>query len=291
MLCFGSPGNLKSRVNLFFEAMRQLGYVEGRNVRYEMRYANGQRDLLPGLATELVAKGPDVIVSGSTFATPPLMQATKTIPIVMVTAEEALAMSRQPTRPAPNVTGTVNNALEQVPRSFQLTASVVPNLARVAALVAPTNAAYLAYRSTLESGARAARLHLELVEVPTRNDLKRAVERAASIAQAMVVMSDADFYNQRRTIVELAMINRIPAMYPQRGYVEAGGLMSYGQSSEHGFIRAAAFVDRILKGAKPADVPLELPSKVEFAINRYTASNIRLTIPPEVLKRADRVVG
>src|SRR2546425_1144838 len=121
MLCFGSPGNLKSRVNLFFEAMRQLGYVEGRNVRYEMRYGNGQRDLLLDLATELVAKGPDVIVSGSTFVTPPLMQATKTIPIVMVTAEEALATSRQPTRPAPNVTGTVNNALEQVPRSFQLT--------------------------------------------------------------------------------------------------------------------------------------------------------------------------
>ena len=104
-------------------------------------------------------------------------------------------------------------------------------------------------------------------------------------------MSDADFYNQRRTIVELAMINRIPAMYPQRGYVEAGGLMSYGQSSEHGFIRAAAFVDRILKGEKPADMPLEMPTKVEFAINRYTATNMGLSIPPEVLKRADRVVG
>jgi putative ABC transport system substrate-binding protein len=290
-LCFGSPGNLRTRVDAFVEGMRRLGYVDGRDVRYEFRYGNGQRDLLAGLARDIVAGKPDVIVCGSTLTTPPLIEATKTIPLVMVTAEEALVTARNPTRPAPNVTGTVNNALEQIPRSLQHAHAVVPGLTRFAALINPGNPAHVAYRSALEAAARNLRVAIEHIEARARSELDRAVDRAASTGQALVVMSDATLYDDRRAIVELAMVNRIPAMYPQRGYVEAGGLMSYGQNIEAGFARAANFVDRILKGAKPADLPLELPAKVEFTVNRYTAANLGLKIPEDVLKRADRVVG
>jgi len=291
VLCFGSPGNLKSRMDAFLAGMRQLGYVDGRNVRYDTQYANGQRDLLRGLAREVVAPDPAVIVSGSTLVTPALIEATRTIPIVMVTAEEALATTRQPTRPAPNVTGTVNNALEQVPRTLAHLVAAVRGLTRVAALVNPSNAAHAPYRGAIESAARAARVRCDFVEAPAKPDIQRAVERAASLAQALMVMSDADFYDERRNIAELMMVNRIPAIFPQRGYVDAGGLMSYGYNAEQGFARAADFVDRILKGAKAADVPLEWPAKAEFVINRYVATNLGIKIPPEVLKRADRVVG
>ena len=290
-LCYGSPGNLKTRLDAFVAAMRQLGYVEGRNVQYEIRYGNGQRDLLPGLAAELVAAKPDVIVSGSTLTTAPLMAATRTIPIVMVSAEEALAASRIPTRPAPNVTGTVNNALEQVPRSLSHLVLALPDTAHVVALLNPSNSAHDVYRAAVDSAARAARLRCELVEVAMREELPKAMARAAGLGQALLVMSDAAFYDERRGIVELAMVQHLPVMYPQRGYVEAGGLMSYGQNIEQGFARAADFVDRILKGAAPSDLALERPTKVEFAINRYTATNLGITISPEAIKRADRIVG
>jgi putative ABC transport system substrate-binding protein len=290
-LCFGSPGNAKTRMDAFYAGMRQLGYVEGRGVRYDARYANGQRDLLAGLAAGIVARKPDVIVSGSTLVTPPLMQATAAIPIVMVTAEEALATTRIPTRPAPNVTGTVNNALEQVPRTLTHLVSVVQGATHIAVLLNTSNAAHGPYRAAIESAARAARLRCDFIEAPAKSDIQRAIERAAATAPAMMVTSDAAFYDERRSIAELAMMNRIPVIYPQRGYVDAGGLMSYGYNAEQGFARAADFVDRLLKGAKPADLPLEWPSKGELVINRYAAANLGLAIPPEVLKRADRVVG
>ena len=291
-LCFGSPGALKPRIAAFVERMRQLGYVENHTVRYEFRYANGQRDLLAGLAQELAAMKPDVIVSGSVLTTAPLMQATTAIPIVMVSAEEALGTSRQPVRPAANVTGTINNALESVPRSLYHLAAMLPGLARVAALVNASNAAHAAYRATLEGAARAARVRCEFLETSAgTQDLAHAVERAAASAQAMLVMSDDTFYDERHAIVELAVMNRVPAMYPRRGYVDVGGLMSYGPNIEEGFAHAADFVDRIFKGAKPAELPLERPSKPELTINRYTAANLGIAIPADLLKHADRVVG
>lgn len=290
-LCYGSPGNLRTRIDAFLASMRLLGYVDGRNVRYDLRYGNGQRDLLPALAQEIVAANPDVILSGSTLATPPLMAATSTIPIVMVTAEEALAATRMPTRPAPNVTGTVNNALEQIPRSLSHLVLALPGTAHVTLLLNPANSAHEVYRATMESAARTARLRFDAIQASTRDELPRAIARAAGTAQALVLMSDATFYDERRGIVEQAMVHHVPVMYPQRGYVEAGGLMSYGQNIEQGFARAADFVDRVLKGAKAADLALERPTKVEFAINRYTATNLGIAISPEALKRADRVVG
>ncbi len=291
-LCFGSPGALKPRVTAFVERMRQLGYMENRTVRYELRHANGQRDLLSGLAKGLVSVKPDVIVSGSVLATKPLMQATATIPIVMVSSEEeVLVASRQPTRPAANVTGTINNALEGVARSLYHLAAMVPGLARIAALVNPANAAHAAYHAALEAAARAARIRCEFIEASAPQDLARAVERAVATAQAMTVMSDDTFYDERHGIVELAVMNRIPTMYPRRGYVDVGGLMSYGPSIEEGFARAADFVHRIFKGAKPADLPLERPSKAELTVNRYAAANLGISIPANLLKHADRVVG
>lgn len=291
VLCYGSPGNLRTRIGAFLAAMRQLGYVEGGNVRCEIRYANGQRDLLPALAAELLAAKPDVIVSGSTLATPPLIAATKTVPIVMVTAEEALAATRTPTRPAPNVTGTVNNALEQVPRALSHLVLALPGTARLVALLNPSNAAHDVYRATVDAAARAAKLRCDVVQAAAREELPKAIARAAAMGQALLVMSDAAFYDERRGIVELAMVQHLPVMYPQRGYVEAGGLMSYGQNIEQGFARAADFVDRILKGSAPSELALERPTKVEFAINRYTATNLGITISSEAIKRADRVVG
>src|SRR5262249_36951678 len=154
---------------------------------------------------------PDAIVSGSVLTTKPLMQATATIPIVMVSSEEELlAASRQPVRPAPNVTGTINNALEGVPRSLYHLTAMAPGLARMAALVNPANAAHAAYHSTLEAAARAARLRCEFVEASAPQDLARAVERAATTGRAMMVMSDDTFYDERHGIVELAVMNRIP---------------------------------------------------------------------------------
>jgi putative ABC transport system substrate-binding protein len=291
---FGSAPNARGRTEAFQKGMRELGYVEGTNVRYEWRSANGQPDLLRRMAAETVRERPDVIVSTSTLTTQALFAATRSIPIVMGAVEDPVASGfvKSLARPETNVTGLTSNVLTQVGRFVELLAMAVPRLPRLAALTNPDNATYDPFRKRLDSIARAGRMRLVLVDATGGREIEHAMRKAAAErASGMVVMSDGNFYTERATIAELAAKFRIPAIYPQQGYVDAGGLMSYGQNLEYNFFRAASFVDRILKGAKPADLPVEQPANYELVVNREAARAIEIELPQELLRRADKVIG
>jgi putative ABC transport system substrate-binding protein len=195
-------------------------------------------------------------------------------------------------RPETNVTGLTANVLNQVPRFVEFLALAVPGITKAAALTNPTNVTHDPYRKRLDSTARAMKLRLMLLDATDAREIERAFRRAAAErVGGMVVMSDGSFYTERATITELAAKFRIPAIYPQQGYADAGGLMSYGQKLEYNFFRAATYVDKILKGAKPAELPVEQPANYELVVNRDAASAIDLTLPPELLRRADKVIG
>ena len=294
ILTYGSASNARSRSEAFQRGMRDLGYVEGRNVRYEWRSANGQPDLLRDLALELSRRDVDVIVSSSTGTTDALLQATKSIPIVMTTVDDPVARGfvRSLARPGSNVTGLTTNILDHVAKFLDLLASAVSGLTTAAALMNPANSIYRPYRTRLEAAARASRVRLVVLEATTPGEIERAFGRAAADrVGGVVVMSDRFLYSERIYIAELAARLRLPAIYPQQGYSDAGGLMSYGQNSEDNYFRASAYVDKILKGAKPAVLPIEQSSNFELVINRDAARAIGLALPQELLRRARRVIG
>ena len=291
---YGSRFNARSRTDALLKAMRELGYEEGKNVQYVWRFANGQPDLLRELAIEMSREKLDVIVSASTLTTDALLQATSTIPIVMATVEDPVISGfvKSLARPETNVTGLTANAIEQVPRHMELLLKVAPGLGKVAALVNPGNAIYAAYRSRLEWAARSARVRLIMMDASNYRDIEGAFRSlAAAPVGGLIVMSDGTFYTERNTIAELAARYRIPAVYPQQGYVDAGGLMSYGQNLEGNYTRAAAYVDRILKGEKPSEMPIEQPANNELVVNRNAARSLGLTLSPDLVKRANKVIG
>ena len=291
---FGSRYNARSRTDAFIKAMRELGYEEGRNVQYEWRFANGQPDLLRDLALEISRDSVDVVVSAATITTEALLQSTSSVPIVMASVEDPVISGfvKSLARPETNVTGLTSNALEQIPRHMEFLMKAVPSLAKAAALVNPSNAIYAAYRARLEAAARAARVRLTLMDATTYRDIERVFTGlATSPVGGLIVMSDGSFYTERNTITELAARFRIPAIYPQRGFAEAGGLMSFGQNLEYNYARAASFVDRILKGANPAEMPVEQPVNFELVINRNAARSLGLALPADLLKRAQKIIG
>jgi putative ABC transport system substrate-binding protein len=293
-LTFGSPYNARSRAEAFRKGMRELGYEEGTNVRYEWRSANGQADLLREMALALSREKVDVIVSSSSTTTEALVQATKTIPIVMATCEDPVVSGfvRSLAHPEANVTGFSDNALDQLPRHMELLAKAVPSLTRAAALMNPSNSIYAAYRSRLEAAAKALRVQLVVVDAANSRDIDRAFsELEAQRIDALVVMSDGFFYTDRTTITELANRFRVPAIYPHQGYTEAGGLMSYGPNIDYNYFHAATFVDKILRGARPADLPIEQPANQELIVNRGAARSIGLALPADLVKRARKVIG
>ena len=293
ILTYGSRANFRTRAEAFFSAMRALGYDDGRNVQYLWTSANGQDDLLQAFARDLARNPPDVVLSASALTTKVLQQATRTIPIVMAASEDPVleGFVKSLAQPGTNITGISGSVLEHIPRHLDLLAEVAPRTRRIVALLNPANPTYAAYRSRLEAAIRPPR-RIAVVEARNRGDIDRVFDRRArpEDPEGLLVMNDPILYTERRTITEGAARLRQAAIYPLRGFVEAGGLMSFGPNPEASFMRAAWFVDRILKGARPAELPVEPAPRIELVLNRDAARSVGVTLPPELLKQAATVI-
>jgi len=276
----------------FKQGLRERGYIEGKNIYLEYRYAEGHYDRLPGLAADLVRDKVDVIVTTSSISARAVRQATRTIPIVMASGspvERGLAESFS--KPGGNVTGLSVFALELSGKRLELLKETVPKMTRVAALWSSSeNESVLGFKET-QDAAKVLSLRIQSVELSDAGEMEKTFTELIKmrVDALLVVLSPLVTLNSRR-IVELALKQRLPGMYPTRQFVEEGGLMGYGPLLGDLYRRAATYVDKILKGAKPGDLPIEQPTKFELVINLRTAKQIGLTIPPNVLARADKVI-
>jgi len=288
-----SPSGISARSEAFRQGLRELGYVEGKNIVIEYRYAEGKLDLLPALAAELVRLKVDVIVTAGPAATRPAREATSTIPIVMGFDNDPIGNGfvSSLARPGGNITGLSSLAPEISGKQVELLKEIVPRLSRVAVLGNSTTPGNAQALKEIELAAGALKVQLQYLGVLATKDIETAF-RAASKgrAGAVLVLPSPLATRQRAQIAGLAAKSRLPAIYPQSDYMDAGGLMFYGPSLTVLFRRAATYVDKILKGGKPADIPVEQPMKFEFIINLKAAKQIGLMIPPNVLARADRVI-
>jgi len=283
---------ITARTEAFRQGLRELGYVEGKNIVLEYRSAEGKFDRLPKLAAELVHLNVDVIVSAGGTVTRSAKEATATIPIVMAFDNDPVGNGfvASLARPGGNVTGLSNLSSELSGKRLELLKEIVPRLSRVAVLGNSTNPGNAQALRETELAARAFGVQLQYLDVPGPKDIETAFREASKgRADAVLVLPSSVATSQRKQIADLAIKNRLPAIYLPE-FVDAGGLMSYGASSTDLFRRAATYVDKILKGAKPADLPVQQPIKFEFVINLKTAKQIGLTIPQSVLYRADKVI-
>jgi len=281
------------QVEAFRQGLRDLGYIEGKNILIEYRHTEGKPDRLPALAAELVRLKVDVIVVSGALATSAAKKATSEIPIVMAVAGDPVGSGHIASlgRPGGNITGLTNLAPELGGKRLELLKEVIPGLSRVAIVSDPTNPIFKLQLSEVESAAQALNLQLQILEVREPNDFERAFGAAKKArAGAVGTLASAFLGAHRQKLVDFAEKNGLPAMYHNSGFVEDGGLMSYGVNNTDLYRRAATYVDKILKGAKPADLPVEQPTKFEFVINLKTAKQIGITIPPNVLARADKVI-
>jgi putative ABC transport system substrate-binding protein len=279
----------------FRQGLRDLGYVEGRNVVIEYRDAEGKPERLPALAAELVALKVDVLVAQPTVTALAAKRATRTIPIVFPVAEPVTSgLVTSLARPGGNITGLSSLAPEMGGKALELLKQAVPGVIRVAVLWDPgafPDGTTKELRKEVEGAARALGVRLQFIEARGPEDFDRAFsEVTRARAGALTVLGGSMFFSQRRRLVDLAAKNGLPVVYPARESVEAGGLMAYGPSVPDLFRRAATYVDRILKGAKPGDLPVEQPTQFELVINLKTAKALGLTIPPSLLQRADQVI-
>jgi putative tryptophan/tyrosine transport system substrate-binding protein len=280
----------------FLQGLRDLGYVEGRTVVIEWRFDEEKLERLPALAAELVALKVDVIVTGSTPTAVAAKQATKTIPIVFAAVADPVAdgLVTSLARPGGNVTGSSTLAPELVGKRLEYLKQVVPEVTRVAVLWQPGYLPEPTEKDLLkaaEAAARALGVRLQFVEARGPADFDRAFsDMTRARAGAMTVLPSSMFFLERSRLADLVAKNRLPAVYGFKEAVHAGGLMSYGPDIAYMFRRLATYVDKILKGAKPADLPVEQPTKFELVINLKTAKALGLTIPQSVLGRADQVI-
>jgi putative ABC transport system substrate-binding protein len=280
----------------FRQGLRDLGYVEGRSVVIEYRFAEGKFERFPALAAELVALKVDVIVAPGTPAALAAKQATRTLPIVFPVAVDPVqsGLVASLARPGGNVTGLSALIPELVGKCLEQLTQAVPGVSRVAVLWQPGGIDERTEQDQLkgaEVAARALGVRLQFVEARGPADLDRAFsDMTRARAGALTVLTSVMFVNERRRLVDLAAKNRLPAVYAQREFVDTGGLMAYGPNLADLFRRAATYVDKILKGAKPGDLPVEQPTKFELAINLKTAKALGLTMPPSLLQRADEVI-
>jgi len=282
-----------ARIEAFRQGLHELGYVEGKNIVIESRNAEGKLDRLSHVAAELVRLKVDVIVTSSPAPTRAAKQATLTIPIVFAQDSDPVASGfvASLARPGGNITGLSTLAPELSGKRLELLKEVVPKLSRVAVLGTSTSPSTAPTLKETELAAGASKVQLQYLDVLDPKDIETAFRTAAKgRADAVLVLAGPVVFFQRTQIAELAVKSRLPAIYPQTEFTEAGGLMYYGANTPDMYRRAATFVDKILKGAKPADLPVEQPTKFEFIINLKAAKQIGLTIPPNVLARADRVI-
>jgi ABC-type uncharacterized transport system substrate-binding protein len=293
VLCAGTAQGLERYLASFREAMQQLGYVEGSNVHFEFRFADGYLDRLPDLANELVRLNPSVIVSTPLPAHLAARKATSAIPIVMATGADpaGFGLVASLSHPGGNVTGLANFAEMLAPKQIDLLREMVPHLARFGLLVNVTNQLHVPQLRETKIAADAAGILLVPVEVSSPDKLDPAFGTfATERVEALLVPPDTTFYSRRRQIADLAATARLPAIYGYREHVEVGGLMSYGPDIRDQYRRAAIYVDKILKGAQPAELPVQQPTKIELVINLRTAKALGLTLLPTLLARADEVI-
>ena len=289
----GGFPSARQNVDVFLRGLSDLGYVEGKNIGIADRYGEGNVDRLPQLATELVRLNVSVILAGGTVPALAAKQATKTIPIVFVNVADPLSVGlvMSLARPGGNITGmsTINSELTS--KRLGLLKESVATVSRVAFLHNPSDASNVIFLKQLQSSARGMGLTIRLSEVRDPTDFDRAFSAMAREGvNGLMVAAGTLTSTHRKRIVDLALKSRIPAMYGERSFVEVGGLMSYAANFVEQYRRAAVYVDKVLKGTKPADIPVEQPTKFELVINLKTAKQIGLTIPQSVLYQADKVI-
>jgi putative ABC transport system substrate-binding protein len=281
------------RYAVFVDAMRRLGYVEGRNLVIEARFADGKGERLAELADELLRLKVDVIVATGTPVYATLKRATTTVPVVITVSPDPVVdgIAASLAHPGANFTGLSTGNLELYPKYIELMKLAVPKLSRIALMWNSENTAHPAGMKAMRSTTKRAGLSPIEVNAPTPEEIERGfASMARQRADAVVILNDTFFIQQFDQIASLALKYRLASLYGGLEYAEAGGFMGYGQKVIDNFGSAAIYVDKILKGARPGDLPIEQPMRVELAINRRTAKAIGLTIPPELLLRADKVI-
>jgi ABC-type uncharacterized transport system substrate-binding protein len=277
----------------FLEALRKLGFVEGKNMAFEYRSDEGREERLPELVTELVRLKVDVIVAPGIGAARAVREATKTIPIIYMGSGDPVAsgLAASLARPGGNVTGITTLGVELTAKRLELIKESFPSVSRVALLTRSADAVTDPRVKETQDASQPLGLKLQIVQVKGANDFDKAFSAIIKEqAGAVVERPSGLFHTNRKRIVEFANQKRLPSIFHSRDFVDAGGLMCYGESTAESLRRVASYVDKILKGAKPADLPVEQPTKFELVINLKTAKQIGLTIPPNVLARADRVI-
>jgi len=292
-LSAASASSISARSEAFRQGLRELGYVEGQNLVIEYRYAEGKLDRLRELAAELVRLPVDVILSAGPTVTRPAQEATSTIPIVMAFDSDPVGSGfvASLARPGGNITGLSTLSPEITGKQLELLKEIVPTLSRVAVLGNSLTAGNAQVLRETETTAQALRVQLQYIDMPGLKDIEPAFRDVSQArADAILMLNNPLVTAQRTQTADLAVKSRLPAIYVATEFVEAGGLMSYGVNINDLFRRAATYVDKILKGANPGELPVEQPIKFELVINLKTAKQIGLTIPPNVLAGADRVI-
>ena len=283
----------EARIEAFRQGLRKFGYTEGKTIAIDYRFAEGRSERLHDLAIELVHLNVDIIIARAIPGAVAAEQATTAIPIVFVGIADAVAarLIASLAHPGGNITGLTSLAPELSGKRLELLKETFPKVSRVAVLRNPSNPGDPILWNETQAASQTLGLQLQSLEVRSPKDLEDAFESATRAGtQALVTLTDPLLQSHRKQIVDFAAKSRLPAIYPDSEYVEAGGLMSYAANALEFYARAATYVDRILKGAKPADLPVEQPTKFELVINLKTAKQIGLTIPQSVLYRADRVI-
>ena len=289
----GSPPSNSPSWQAFLQGLREFGYVEGRNITIERRFAEGNAERLPALAAELVRLNVDVIVTIGIPSIHAARNATRTIPIVMLEVGNPVGdgLVASLARPGGNVTGLSNSALDLVPKRMELLKECVPKVSRVAVLVSATLANRDVFLKATQDSAQALGLKLQVLQPNAASDLEAAfAAMTREHADGLQVIPDPLTVGRAKEIVALAIKHRLPGIYPYRQHAELGGLVSYGANPPEMYRRSASFIDKILKGTKPADLPVEQPTKFELVINLKTAKALGLTIPQSLLLRADQVI-
>jgi putative ABC transport system substrate-binding protein len=296
---FLALGSRSAGTDPFLQGLNDLGYVEGQNIKVEYRFAEGKEERLTDLATELVQLKVDVIVVGGTAAANAVRRLTKTIPMVVPDSADPVdaGLVASLARPGVNITGLTIMSPQLGGKRLELLKETLPRISRVVILVrglpklGPRSTPFLASRNEIEATARSLEVQVQVIAAGEANEIENVFSTMTERrADAFVLIPHPVFTFQRKRIVDFASKSRLPAIYPHRGFVEAGGLMSYAANPADLFRRAASYVDKILKGANPADLPIEQPTKFELVINLKTAKQIGVTIPPDVLIWADQVI-
>ncbi len=281
------------RYQAFLEGMRELGHVEGKTFIVEARFADGKTEALPGLAADLIREKVDAIVATGTPVVRALQKATRTIPIVSTVSPDPVGdgFAASLARPGGNITGLTNFQPELNSKQVELLTTCVPKLSRLAVLVNPSNPAHPKQLKLVEATAQKVGIHVLAVDGGTPDEITRGFgAMGRDRAQAVLILGDGFFLQQVKQIGDLALKHRLASISLNLEYVEAGGLMTYGPNLTDNFRRAATYVDKILKGAKPADLPIERPTKFELGVNMKTAKALGIKIPQSILVLAERVI-